>query len=77
MNLRPPVFYGGGRQEHEVLGVFANAQYEIVDGFFANRDSGLLAVTSYAGFEGKRICRRGNWVLVVGIITWFAWGVSK
>jgi iron complex outermembrane receptor protein len=33
VNLRPPVFYGGGRQEHEVLGVFANAQYEIVDGF--------------------------------------------
>ena len=27
--------------------------------------------------EGKRICRQGNWVLVAGIITWFAWGVSK
>ncbi|ANK12508.1 TonB-dependent receptor [Erythrobacter neustonensis] len=33
VNLRPPVFYGGGRQEHEVLGVFANAQLEIADGF--------------------------------------------
>lgn len=33
VNLRPPVFYGGGRQEHEVIGVFANAQYEIFDGF--------------------------------------------
>ncbi len=33
VNLRPPVFYGGGRQEHEVLGVFANAQYEVFDGF--------------------------------------------
>ncbi|MFM7403127.1 MAG: TonB-dependent receptor [Erythrobacter sp.] len=31
VNLRPPVFFGGGRQEHEVLGVFANAQWEIVD----------------------------------------------
>lgn len=33
VNLRPPVFYGGGRQQHEVIGVFANAQYELVDGF--------------------------------------------
>lgn len=30
VNLRPPVFYGGGRQEHEVIGVFANAQYKLV-----------------------------------------------
>jgi ABC-type amino acid transport substrate-binding protein len=37
--------------------VFSGPFYEIVDGFFANRNSGLLAVTSYAGFEGKRICR--------------------
>ncbi|MGR4869686.1 hypothetical protein ACIPRI_12560 [Variovorax sp. LARHSF232] len=27
--------------------------------------------------EGKHICRKGNWVLVVGIISWFAWGVLK
>ncbi|MEQ5787823.1 TonB-dependent receptor [Erythrobacter sp. NFXS35] len=27
----PLTFYGGGRQNHEVLGVFANAQYELVD----------------------------------------------
>jgi hypothetical protein len=27
--------------------------------------------------EGKHVCRRGNWVLVVGIIVWFAWGVTK
>lgn len=27
--------------------------------------------------EGKRICRRGNWVLVAAILTWFAWGVTK
>ena len=33
VNLRPPVFFGGGRQDHEVIGVFANAQYEIIDGF--------------------------------------------
>lgn len=27
--------------------------------------------------EGKRICRRGNWVLVAAILAWFAWGVAK
>lgn len=27
--------------------------------------------------EGKQICRRGNFVLVAGIVTWFAWGVTK
>ena len=37
--------------------VFSGPFYEIVDGFFAMRESGLLSVTSYAGFEGKRICR--------------------
>jgi iron complex outermembrane receptor protein len=31
VNLRPPVFYGGGSQNHEVIGVFANAQWEFVD----------------------------------------------
>jgi len=31
VNLQPPVFYGGGSQEHEVIGVFANAQYELLD----------------------------------------------
>jgi iron complex outermembrane receptor protein len=31
VNLRPPVFFGGGRQDHEVIGVFANAQWEFVD----------------------------------------------
>lgn len=36
---------------------FSAPFYEIVDGFFATRESGLLAVTSAAGFEGKRICR--------------------
>ncbi|MDC8755505.1 TonB-dependent receptor [Erythrobacter sp. sf7] len=29
--FQPPVFYGGGTQDHEVLGVFANAQWEFVD----------------------------------------------
>jgi iron complex outermembrane recepter protein len=33
VNLQPPVFYGGGSQEHEVIGVFANAQYELFDNF--------------------------------------------
>lgn len=28
----PLQFFGGGRQDHEVLGVFANAQYEVLDG---------------------------------------------
>ena len=27
--------------------------------------------------EGKRLCRRGNWVLVAAIVVWFAWGVTK
>jgi hypothetical protein len=37
--------------------VFSGPFYEIVDGFFALRDSGLGAVTKYTDFEGKRICR--------------------
>jgi hypothetical protein len=37
--------------------VFSAPFYEIVDGFFATRDSGLMSVTTYPGFEGKRICR--------------------
>lgn len=37
--------------------VFSGPFYEIVDGFFAMRDSGLGSVTKYADFEGKRICR--------------------
>jgi iron complex outermembrane recepter protein len=28
---RPPEFFGGGRQEHEVLGVFANLNYKLTD----------------------------------------------
>jgi ABC-type amino acid transport substrate-binding protein len=36
---------------------FSAPFYEIVDGFFATRDSGLMSVTSYVGFQGKRICR--------------------
>ncbi|MCR9180049.1 MAG: TonB-dependent receptor [Erythrobacteraceae bacterium] len=32
VNLQPPVFFGGGRQDHEVIGVFANAQYEFAEG---------------------------------------------
>jgi ABC-type amino acid transport substrate-binding protein len=37
--------------------VFSNSFYEIVDGFFATRDSGLMSVSNYADFNGKRICR--------------------
>ncbi len=29
---QPPVFFGGGRQDHEVIGLFANGQYEFVTG---------------------------------------------
>ncbi|KEO85577.1 TonB-dependent receptor [Erythrobacter sp. JL475] len=29
--LQPPVFYGGGSQDHEVIGVFANAEWEFID----------------------------------------------
>lgn len=36
---------------------FSAPFYEIVDGFFATRDSGLMAVTGYEGFRGTRICR--------------------
>jgi polar amino acid transport system substrate-binding protein len=37
--------------------VFSAPFYEIVDGFFARSDSELIDATSYAAFEGKRICR--------------------
>jgi ABC-type amino acid transport substrate-binding protein len=37
--------------------VFSGPFYEIVDGFFATRDSGLMSVTNYADFANKRICR--------------------
>lgn len=37
--------------------VFSGPFYEIVDGFFAMRDSGLGGATKYSDFEGKRICR--------------------
>ena len=36
---------------------FSAPFYEIVDGYFAKRDSGLLDVISASGFAGKRICR--------------------
>jgi Bacterial extracellular solute-binding proteins, family 3 len=37
--------------------VFSGPFYEVVDGFFAMRDSGLGSVTRYTDFAGKRICR--------------------
>lgn len=36
---------------------FSGPFYEIVDAYFATRESGLMDATSYAEFEGKRICR--------------------
>ncbi len=32
VQFQPPVFFGGGRQDHEVIGAFAAAQYEFIDG---------------------------------------------
>ena len=32
VNLQPPRFFGGGSQDHEVIGLFANAQYQLTDG---------------------------------------------
>jgi len=29
--LQPPLFFGGGQQDHEVLGVFANGQFYVTD----------------------------------------------
>jgi ABC-type amino acid transport substrate-binding protein len=37
--------------------VFSAPLYEIVDGFFATRESGLALATKYTDLEGKRICR--------------------
>lgn len=37
--------------------VFSAPFYEIVDGFFAPNDSELISATSFAAFQGKRICR--------------------
>ena len=37
--------------------VFSGPFYEIVDGFFSLRSSGLGAATKYTDFAGKRICR--------------------
>jgi polar amino acid transport system substrate-binding protein len=37
--------------------VFSAPFYEIVDGFFAVTGSELISATSYAAFEGMRICR--------------------
>jgi iron complex outermembrane recepter protein len=31
VNLQPPRFFGGGSQDHEVIGLFANAQYQLTD----------------------------------------------
>jgi len=37
--------------------VFSAPFYEIVDGFFALAESDLNSATTYAAFQGKRICR--------------------
>lgn len=35
VNQQPPQSFGGGRQDHEVLGLFANAQYKLAGGLSA------------------------------------------
>lgn len=48
---QPPVFFGGGRQAHEVIGVFANAQWEflpslsLIAGIRWNQETKDAAVT--------------------------------
>ncbi|MEM6909706.1 MAG: TonB-dependent receptor [Pseudomonadota bacterium] len=50
-----PVFFGGGRQDHEVIGVFANAQWEFIDnlsliaGLRWNQETKDAAITYIAG----------------------------
>lgn len=56
-NCEAPETLSAGDQTRCNDFVFSGPFYEIVDGFFAMRDSGLASVTSYSGFEGKRICR--------------------
>lgn len=56
-NCETPEILSPGDQMRCADFVFSGPFYEIVDGFFALRDSGLGTVTSYAEYEGKRICR--------------------
>jgi iron complex outermembrane recepter protein len=55
--LRPPQFFGGGRQEHEVLGLFANMNYKLTDALTVlagirwnqeTKDAGVTFVTPRA-----------------------------
>ncbi len=56
-NCESPETLSPGDQVRCADFVFSGPFYEIVDGFFAMRDSGLGSVTQYADFAGKRICR--------------------
>lgn len=56
-NCEAPETLSPGDQVRCADFVFSGPFYEIVDGFFSLRDSGLGSVTKYADFEGKRICR--------------------
>ncbi|MFL0672770.1 MAG: TonB-dependent receptor [Erythrobacter sp.] len=53
--LRPPQFFGGGRQEHQVLGLFANLNYKLTDALTVlagirwnqeTKDAGVTFVTA-------------------------------
>lgn len=56
-NCEAPETLSPGDQMRCTDFVFSGPFYEIVDGFFALRSSGLGAATQYAEFDGKRICR--------------------
>lgn len=56
-NCEAPATLSPGDQARCTDFVFSGPFYEIVDGFFALRDSGLASATTYAEYEGKRICR--------------------
>jgi len=55
--LRPPQFFGGGRQDHEVIGVFANMNYKLTDALTVlaglrwnqeTKDAGVTFITARA-----------------------------
>lgn len=56
-NCEAPETLSPGDQTRCADFVFSGPFYEIVDGFFVLRDSGLGSVTNYADYQGKRICR--------------------
>ena len=71
VNLQPPRFFGGGRQNHEVLGVFANAQWEFAENLSLiagirwnqeTKDAGVTYITPRApcSFITAPLCPTGT-----------------